>query len=94
MERFISDLMNGNLSPRVVPIVLAVLVITAVVLIRIVRWPRQDIRRGARRDHVAVIYNGVILIGLGAAGRYIWTAIVLLAAVALDALARRGSNPA
>ena len=43
---------------------------------------------------VAVIYNGVILIGLGAAGQYIWTAIVLLAAVALDALARRGSNPA
>src|SRR5260221_13592680 len=51
MERFISDLMNGNLSPRVVPIVLALLVITAVVLIRIVRWSRQDIRRGARRDH-------------------------------------------
>ena len=43
---------------------------------------------------VAVIYNGVILIGLGAAGQYIWTAIVLFAAVALDALARRGSNPA
>ena len=43
---------------------------------------------------VAVIYNGVILIGLGAAGQYIWTAIVLLAAAALDALAQRGSNPA
>lgn len=43
---------------------------------------------------VAVIFNGVILIGLGAAGQYIWTAIVLLAAVALDALARRGGNPA
>jgi D-xylose transport system permease protein len=43
---------------------------------------------------VAVIYNGVILIGLGTAGQYIWTAIVLLAAVTLDALARRGSNPA
>jgi hypothetical protein len=28
---------------------------------------------------VAVIYNGVILIGLGATGQYIWTAIVLLA---------------
>jgi D-xylose transport system permease protein len=42
---------------------------------------------------VAVIFNGVILIGLGAAGQYIWTAIVLLAAVALDALARRGGNP-
>ncbi len=43
---------------------------------------------------VAVIYNGVDLLGLGAAGQYIWTALVLLAAVALDALARRGSTPA
>ncbi len=43
---------------------------------------------------VAVIYNGVDLLGLGAAGQYIWTALVLLAAVALDALARRGSAPA
>jgi D-xylose transport system permease protein len=43
---------------------------------------------------VAVIYYGVIPIGLGAAGQYIWTAIVLLAAVVLDPLARRGSNPA
>jgi D-xylose transport system permease protein len=41
---------------------------------------------------VAVIYNGVLLIGLGAAGQYIWTAVVLLAAVTLDALARRGSS--
>ncbi len=41
---------------------------------------------------VAVIYNGVILIGLGAAGQYIWTAVVLLAAVTLDAIARRGSS--
>jgi D-xylose transport system permease protein len=41
---------------------------------------------------VAVIYNGVELLGLGAAGQYIWTAIVLLAAVTLDALARRGST--
>ena len=41
---------------------------------------------------VAVIYNGVILLGLGAAGQYIWTALVLLAAVTLDALARRGST--
>ena len=41
---------------------------------------------------VAVIYNGVILLGLGAAGQYIWTAAVLLAAVTLDALARRGST--
>jgi D-xylose transport system permease protein len=41
---------------------------------------------------VAVIYNGVILLGLGAAGQDIWTGGVLLAAVLLDALARRG-NP-
>ena len=41
---------------------------------------------------VAVIYNGVALIGLGAAGQYIWTGLVLLAAVALDALARRGTT--
>jgi len=42
---------------------------------------------------VAVIYNGVDLLGLGAAGQYIWTALVLLAAVTLDALARRGTVP-
>ncbi len=41
---------------------------------------------------VAVVYNGVILLGLGAAGQYIWTGGVLLAAVLLDALARRGSS--
>jgi D-xylose transport system permease protein len=43
---------------------------------------------------VAVIYNGVELLGLGAAAQYIWTAVVLLAAVTLDALARRGSRAA
>jgi D-xylose transport system permease protein len=41
---------------------------------------------------VAVIYNGVDLLGLGAAGQYIWTALVLLAAVTLDAVARRGTT--
>jgi D-xylose transport system permease protein len=41
---------------------------------------------------VAVIYNGVDLLGLGAAGQYIWTALVLLGAVTLDAIARRGST--
>jgi D-xylose transport system permease protein len=41
---------------------------------------------------VAVINNGVALLGLGAAGQYIWTALVLLAAVTLDALARRGTT--
>jgi D-xylose transport system permease protein len=43
---------------------------------------------------VAVIYNGVDLLGLGAAAQYIWTALVLLAAVTLDAVARRGSTAA
>jgi D-xylose transport system permease protein len=43
---------------------------------------------------VAVIYNGVELLGLSAAAQYIWTALVLLAAVTLDALARRDSTTA
>jgi D-xylose transport system permease protein len=42
---------------------------------------------------VAVIYNGVELLGLSAPGQYIWTALVLLAAVTVDALSRRGSTP-
>ncbi len=41
---------------------------------------------------VAVIYNGVDLLGLGAAAQYIWTAIVLIAAVTLDSVARRSST--
>ena len=40
---------------------------------------------------VGVIYNGLLLLGLGAAAQNIWTAIVLLAAVAVDSLARRSS---
>ena len=43
---------------------------------------------------VAVIYNGVELLGLSAAAQYIWTALVLLAAVTLDAVARRGNTTA
>ena len=43
---------------------------------------------------VAVIYNGLELLGLGAAPQYIWTAIVLLAAVTVDTLARRRSTTA
>jgi D-xylose transport system permease protein len=43
---------------------------------------------------VAVIYNGLDLLGLGAAPQYIWTAAVLLAAVTVDTLARRRSNAA
>jgi D-xylose transport system permease protein len=42
---------------------------------------------------VAVIYNGLLLLGLGAAAQNMWTAAVLLAAVTVDALARRGSTP-
>ena len=40
---------------------------------------------------VGVIYNGLQLLGLGAAAQNIWTAGVLLAAVTVDALARRSS---
>lgn len=42
---------------------------------------------------VGVIYNGLFLLGLGPAAQNMWTAAVLLAAVAVDALARRGSTP-
>jgi D-xylose transport system permease protein len=38
---------------------------------------------------VAVIYNGLELLGLGSAPQYMWTAAVLLAAVTVDTLARR-----
>ena len=41
---------------------------------------------------VGVIYNGLGLLGLGAAAQNIWTALVLLAAVTVDSLARRGST--
>ena len=40
---------------------------------------------------VGVIYNGLTLLGLGAAAQNIWTAVVLLAAVTVDSLARRGT---
>ena len=43
---------------------------------------------------VAVIYNGLGLLGLGAAPQYMWTAAVLLAAVIVDATARRGRSAA
>ncbi len=42
---------------------------------------------------VGVIYNGLLLLGFSAAAQNIWTAIVLLAAVTVDALARRGGSP-
>jgi len=41
---------------------------------------------------VAVIYNGLQLLGLGAAPQAIWTAIVLLAAVTVDTVARRSQT--
>jgi D-xylose transport system permease protein len=39
---------------------------------------------------IAAIYNGMGLLGLGAAEQYMITALVLLAAVTVDAVARRG----
>ena len=42
---------------------------------------------------VAAIYNGLGLLGLSAAATYIVTALVLLAAVTVDALSRRGARP-
>jgi D-xylose transport system permease protein len=41
---------------------------------------------------VAVIYNGLELLGLGASSQNIWTAIVLIAAVTVDTTARRGRS--
>jgi D-xylose transport system permease protein len=41
---------------------------------------------------VAVIYNGLELLGLGASAQDIWTGAVLLAAVAVDTLARSSSS--
>jgi D-xylose transport system permease protein len=43
---------------------------------------------------VAIIYNGLELLGLGADAQNIWTAVVLLAAVSVDTLARRRSATA
>ena len=40
---------------------------------------------------VGVIYNGLALIGLSAAAQLMWTALVLLAAVIVDRVTRRGS---
>jgi D-xylose transport system permease protein len=39
---------------------------------------------------IAAIYNGMGLLGLGSAAQYMVTALVLIAAVTIDALARRG----
>ncbi|HEY0932859.1 MAG TPA: ABC transporter permease [Trebonia sp.] len=41
---------------------------------------------------VGVIYNGLELLGLSAAAQLMWTALVLLAAVVVDRVTRRGSN--
>jgi D-xylose transport system permease protein len=41
---------------------------------------------------IATIYNGMALIGMSAATQYIATALVLLAAVTVDSLARRGNT--
>ena len=41
---------------------------------------------------VGVIANGLQLLGLGAAAQLMWTALVLLAAITVDALTRRGRD--
>jgi D-xylose transport system permease protein len=41
---------------------------------------------------VGVIYNGLELLGLSAAAQLMWTALVLLAAVIVDRVTRRGST--
>ena len=41
---------------------------------------------------VGVIANGLQLLGLSAATQLIWTALVLVAAVTVDALTRRGRS--
>ena len=38
---------------------------------------------------IAIVYNGLALMGISAAGQYMATAIVLLVAAAIDALVRR-----
>ena len=43
---------------------------------------------------VGVIYNGLLLLGLSASAQLMWTALVLVAAVTIDALTRRGRTPA
>ena len=40
---------------------------------------------------IGVVYNGLALMGISAAGQFIATAIVLLVAAAIDALVRRRS---
>ena len=40
---------------------------------------------------VGVIYNGLELLGLSAAAQLMWTALVLLAAVIVDRVTRRGA---
>ena len=41
---------------------------------------------------VGVIYNGLLLLGLSASAQLMWTALVLVAAVTVDALTRRGRS--
>jgi D-xylose transport system permease protein len=39
---------------------------------------------------VGVISNGLLLLGLSASAQLMWTALVLLAAITVDSLTRRG----
>jgi D-xylose transport system permease protein len=43
---------------------------------------------------IAAVYNGIDLIGLGAAAQYMVTALVLLVAITVDSIARRGGQRA
>jgi D-xylose transport system permease protein len=43
---------------------------------------------------VGVISNGLLLLGLSASAQLMWTALVLLAAITVDSLTRRGRGPA
>ena len=43
---------------------------------------------------IAAVYNGIYLIGLGAAATYMVTGVVLLVAVTVDSVARRGGQRA
>ena len=43
---------------------------------------------------IAIVYNGLALMGISAAGQFMATALVLLVALAVDALVRRGGRRA
>ena len=66
------------------------------------RRAKRDLNGNTNRGHFIAVLYGVpwvvlvvvvaysFLLGLGAAAQYMWTAAVLLAAVTVDTVARRG----